>query len=317
MEANVLSVVGKIAGISGLSLGVFMLLFRDVIRKSVFPMLTKQQGYNVIRLFLILVWSIAILGLLIWLALTLNDNNDHQTEKIHSINSSSLPATSRFIQVEYVDSPLKFKIKNYGTHSNIIKNIYLQTVQPNYQISNSSKTDQLAIINDSIRLEHLNIQNIPIKIPALTPNTTYTYKLNPQIKINGGINSIQFAYSEVAQRAASISRVRAYNTAENDPDLDWTGAPPEEPKKLTAETELVLDFCKKMEATSIVRVLSRSSINPVTPPLCKVKFEFEDSVNDTKIDLPCYEEGLSQFSGQSLQSREICKIMHQTYINQQ
>ena len=34
MEAEVLKTVGQIAGIGGISLGVFLLLFRDIIRKK-------------------------------------------------------------------------------------------------------------------------------------------------------------------------------------------------------------------------------------------------------------------------------------------
>jgi hypothetical protein len=63
MEPQVLEIVGKIAGIGGLSVGVFLLLFRDVIRKKIFAQLTKEQSYNLLKWVLILTWSLAIVGI--------------------------------------------------------------------------------------------------------------------------------------------------------------------------------------------------------------------------------------------------------------
>jgi hypothetical protein len=64
---DVLENMGKIAGIGGLALGTFLLLFREVIRKNIFSGLTRDQSYKLIRLILILVWTIAILGIVSWL----------------------------------------------------------------------------------------------------------------------------------------------------------------------------------------------------------------------------------------------------------
>lgn len=68
MGADLLKTMGQIAGIGGLALGAFLLLFRDVIRKRVFPQLTKRDAYRLLRLVAILVFSISALGVLagIW-----------------------------------------------------------------------------------------------------------------------------------------------------------------------------------------------------------------------------------------------------------
>jgi TPR repeat protein len=60
---SILSLFGKVAGIGGLALGVFLLLFREVIRKQIFPTLSDKQAYSLIRLFLYLTFSIAALGI--------------------------------------------------------------------------------------------------------------------------------------------------------------------------------------------------------------------------------------------------------------
>jgi hypothetical protein len=66
MDTGILETVGKVAGIGGIALGVFLLLFRDVIRKSIFPQLTKAQAYSLLRLIVVLVFLVAIAGLGAW-----------------------------------------------------------------------------------------------------------------------------------------------------------------------------------------------------------------------------------------------------------
>jgi len=65
METELLKTVGQIAGIGGIALGVFLLLYRDIIRKKIFPTLTKQQGFQLLMLISVLVWSIALAGIAI------------------------------------------------------------------------------------------------------------------------------------------------------------------------------------------------------------------------------------------------------------
>ena len=55
MDIDLLKIVGQIAGIGGLALGVFLLLFRDLLRKRIFPRLTKKQGFRLLSLIAVLV----------------------------------------------------------------------------------------------------------------------------------------------------------------------------------------------------------------------------------------------------------------------
>jgi hypothetical protein len=66
MDSELLGWFGKVAGIGGLSLGVSLFLFRDIIRKEIFPKLTKLHAYQLLRLITILVWSITLAGLGAW-----------------------------------------------------------------------------------------------------------------------------------------------------------------------------------------------------------------------------------------------------------
>ena len=66
MVAEVLKTVGQIAGIGGLALGVFLLLFRDIIRRNIFPKLPAEQAFRLLRLITVAVWSVAIVGIAAW-----------------------------------------------------------------------------------------------------------------------------------------------------------------------------------------------------------------------------------------------------------
>jgi hypothetical protein len=67
MEAETLKVLGQVAGIGGIALGVMMILFRDVIQKSIFPTLSRAEGYRLLRLMIVATWTIALGGLGSWI----------------------------------------------------------------------------------------------------------------------------------------------------------------------------------------------------------------------------------------------------------
>lgn len=77
MNIEILKTMGAVAGIGGLALGVFFLLFRDVIRKNIFPKMGKTQGYRLIRLFMILVFSIAVVGIGAYVVISLTQGQQN------------------------------------------------------------------------------------------------------------------------------------------------------------------------------------------------------------------------------------------------
>jgi len=66
MDAQIIKTFGQVAGIGGLALGVFLYLFKEIIRQNFFSRLTKKHSYDIIRLMLILIWSIALAGIGTW-----------------------------------------------------------------------------------------------------------------------------------------------------------------------------------------------------------------------------------------------------------
>jgi hypothetical protein len=66
MEASILKTVAQIAGIGGIALGVLLIIFRNIIRKNIFPKFKNEEAYKIIRLIIILTFAIAALGIISW-----------------------------------------------------------------------------------------------------------------------------------------------------------------------------------------------------------------------------------------------------------
>ena len=66
MDTELLQTVGQVAGIGGLAIGVLLLVFRQIIAKSIFPTLKKDDAYRLLRLISVLVLAVAIAGIGAW-----------------------------------------------------------------------------------------------------------------------------------------------------------------------------------------------------------------------------------------------------------
>lgn len=66
MEISLLKTLGQVAGIGGISLGVFFLLLRYFIHKNIFPKLSNERAYRLLRQFQYSVFVIAATGMVLW-----------------------------------------------------------------------------------------------------------------------------------------------------------------------------------------------------------------------------------------------------------
>lgn len=64
---NLFLTLGKIAGLAGISIGLLLVIFREVIKRNIFSNLTKKQSYNILRLIIIFSFSAGILGIGGWI----------------------------------------------------------------------------------------------------------------------------------------------------------------------------------------------------------------------------------------------------------
>jgi hypothetical protein len=65
-DLSILQTVGKVAGIGGLGIGAVIILLREIIRKNVFPNLTRQQGYRLLVLVAGFAWLTGLAGIGAW-----------------------------------------------------------------------------------------------------------------------------------------------------------------------------------------------------------------------------------------------------------
>lgn len=54
------------AGLAGISIGFVLLIFRDIIKKNVFPKLSAEHAYGILRLIIQLTFAVGILGIGAW-----------------------------------------------------------------------------------------------------------------------------------------------------------------------------------------------------------------------------------------------------------
>lgn len=66
VDTGIIKVVAQVAGIGGIALGVLLLVFRDIIRRDIFSILPRRESYKLLRLIIILVWTVALVGIGAW-----------------------------------------------------------------------------------------------------------------------------------------------------------------------------------------------------------------------------------------------------------
>jgi hypothetical protein len=67
MDYELFKIAGAVAGIGGIALAAVVYIFREVIRKEIFPQLTKEQAYKLLNRIIILVFVIGVLGVVAYL----------------------------------------------------------------------------------------------------------------------------------------------------------------------------------------------------------------------------------------------------------
>ena len=60
---DILEKLGKVAGIAGIAVGALVLIFGGIIQKNVFPNMTKEQGFRIIRMMIVAASALAVVGI--------------------------------------------------------------------------------------------------------------------------------------------------------------------------------------------------------------------------------------------------------------
>jgi len=66
LDSQTLAAVGKVAGLGGVVATVLLMIFRDIIRKKIFPMLKVADAYRLLRLITLCTTLVAVVGICGW-----------------------------------------------------------------------------------------------------------------------------------------------------------------------------------------------------------------------------------------------------------
>jgi hypothetical protein len=75
MDTQLLKTVGQIGGVAGLGIGAVVLVFQEVLRKIIFPKLSPAEAFRILRLIVVLTWSVGALGIMAWAYVGIPDKN--------------------------------------------------------------------------------------------------------------------------------------------------------------------------------------------------------------------------------------------------
>lgn len=74
-EYDLFKTAGAVAGIGGIALAAVVYIFREVIRKEIFPQLTKEQAYKLLNRIIVLIFIIGVLGIAAYLVVNWQKGN--------------------------------------------------------------------------------------------------------------------------------------------------------------------------------------------------------------------------------------------------
>ncbi|MGA9575313.1 MAG: tetratricopeptide repeat protein [Lysobacterales bacterium] len=90
MNMEVLKSVGMVAGIGGVALGVMLLVLRDIIKKNIFPKFkVEKNAYRLLRLIVVSVWTVALLGIVVWGVTAVMNGREGDTINVNNNNYST------------------------------------------------------------------------------------------------------------------------------------------------------------------------------------------------------------------------------------
>ena len=100
MEANLMKTLGQIAGIGGISLGVLLIVLRDIIRKNIFPKFKDEKlAYSLLRLIVVVVWITAIAGIGAWVYTSVSG---HKIAETISIKDAEFSGNIKFDDAQII-----------------------------------------------------------------------------------------------------------------------------------------------------------------------------------------------------------------------
>lgn len=163
MDFDILEQLGKIAGIAGITVGAVVIIFSGIIQKKIFPGLTKEQGYRIIKMIILFAGLLAVIGIGAWIYTDFQKNKIDKTNQlkvkyvvgfVKDVNED--PVTSVNIEVaqypeiiDYTDQDGKFVVKVNGTGKKyidlVLKHKSYKLVRKKVKIDFDNETDEIEL----------------------------------------------------------------------------------------------------------------------------------------------------------------------------
>ncbi|MEE1868018.1 OmpA family protein [Pseudomonas auratipiscis] len=78
MEQNTLKLIVQVAGVGGLGLSVLLIIYREIIRKNIFPTLGKSHAYKIIMTIIGCTFIVSLAGLSSWVWIQTHPRNEER-----------------------------------------------------------------------------------------------------------------------------------------------------------------------------------------------------------------------------------------------
>lgn len=129
MNIDILKDLTQVAGIAGLVVGALVLIFGGIIQKNIFPNLTKDQGYKIMRMIIVFSFATALIGLAGYFYLKGTGLDEMKILTIKGAvydNETNLPVGGATVEIEdekglmvYTDDEGKYFVKLKGNGQEI------------------------------------------------------------------------------------------------------------------------------------------------------------------------------------------------------
>jgi hypothetical protein len=172
IDPEILKVVGQVAGIGGLAIGALIIIFRDIISKNIFPTLAKQQAYNLLILIVVLVWSVAIAGVVAWIFVNGNQHRNVKEFQLSGVVRDEAGNGVPGVEISVIGGTERDQTTSNGSFRLLIKRekseaIRLRAAKKGHR----SWEENVEIPNTNliIPLEYVGIEVPPANQPSQTP----------------------------------------------------------------------------------------------------------------------------------------------------
>jgi hypothetical protein len=163
MELETLKIFGQVAGIGGLALGVFLFISRSIIKKSIFPTLTKRQSSRLLIILATMAWTIAIAGIIAWVSMS----------NAQSVEDFSNSADSPVLLTELNTSKTKIKNLQVKGRGPLNINSWNQCYEANYSMNFS---EYIHAPNDFMPMRIELFEGNDGMFPPIIPKNLYPRK---------------------------------------------------------------------------------------------------------------------------------------------